>query len=354
MKSRQRRTHRNFFLAALGILAIQDWSLPAAAESRWKTLAPLPDRLGFAGAFAGVSGGALLVAGGANFPERMPWEGGAKVWHDDVFVLEKPDGEWRAAGRLPRPLGYGVAVTQRRRLVCIGGSDATQHHVSTFGFRWAKDHLETERLPDFPHACANMSGALLGDTVYIAGGIASPDSTNSLNTFFSMNLADKAPRWRRLESIPGLGRIFAAAGAHNGSFYLFGGAALKAGPDGKPVREWLRDAYRYTPGRSWKRVADLPRVAVAAPSPAPVVDGKLLILGGDDGAQLNTPPTEHKGFLRDVLAYDPITDKWERLDDTPFSFVTTTAVPWRNRTVIPGGEIRPGVRSPEVWALKLK
>jgi N-acetylneuraminic acid mutarotase len=239
-------------------------------------------------------------------------------------------------------------------LICIGGSDATQHHASAFSLRWVKGHLEGERLPDFPHPCANMSCALQGDTIYVVGGVTKPDSTNALNSLFTMNLADKEPRWQKLESNPGPGRIFPTAGACNGSFYLFGGAALKAGPDGKPLREWLRDAYCYTPGRGWKRIADLPRVAVAAPSPAPLVDGKLLIIGGDDGAQVNTQPTEHKGFPRSVLAYDPKADKWERLEDAPFSFVTTTAISWRNRIVIPGGEIRPGVRSSEVWALNYK
>ena len=41
-------------------------------------------------AVAGVSGGALLVAGGANFPDKKPWQGGTKVWYDTVFVLDEP------------------------------------------------------------------------------------------------------------------------------------------------------------------------------------------------------------------------------------------------------------------------
>src|SRR5437899_785783 len=35
---------------------------------RWGKLPPLPDPEGFAAPFAGVSGGALIVAGGANIP----------------------------------------------------------------------------------------------------------------------------------------------------------------------------------------------------------------------------------------------------------------------------------------------
>ncbi len=336
----------------VSLLLAACFALPVcAAELHWKKLAPIPDALGFAGSFAGVSGGALLVAGGANFPDAMPWEGGAKVWQDDVFVLEKPDGAWRKAGRLPVPLGYGVAVSHARGLVCIGGSSREQHHGSVIVLRWAKGRLETELLLGLPEACANMSGALIGDTVFVAGGMARPDSTNTLDTFYSMNLSAKRPGWRKLEPFPGPGRMLATAGAHSGSLYLFGGASVHPGPDGKPVRDWRRDAYRYTPGRGWKRIADLPRVAVAAPSPAPVWNGKLLVIGGDDGSQVSTPPTAHSGFPRSVLAYDPKKDQWEQFSNAPFALVTTAAVPWSQRIVIPGGEVRPGVRSTEVWSL---
>ena len=321
-----------------------------ASELRWEKLSPLPNALGVAGAFAGVSGDALLVAGGANFPDKKPWEGGSKVWHDEVFMLEKPDGTWRSAGRLPVPLGYGVTVSHKRGLICFGGSSPTRHHGSAIVLRWSKGRLETELLLGMPEPRANLCGALVGNTAYLCGGTATPDATNAVNTLFAINLSFKRPGWRRLEPLPGAGRILATAGAHEGSLYVFGGAALHPGPDGKPVREWLRDAWRYTPGKGWKRLADLPRVAVAAPSPAPVVNGRLLILGGDDGSQVNAQPTEHKGFRHDVLAYDPKMDRWESMSDAPFAHVTTTAVMWKQRVVIPSGEVKPGIRSPEVWS----
>lgn len=320
-----------------------------ASELRWEKLSPLPNALGVAGAFAGVNGDVLLVAGGANFPDKKPWEGGTRVWHDGVFVLEKPDGAWQSVGRLPMPLGYGVAVSHKRGLICFGGSSPTRHHDSAIVLRWSKGRLETELLLGMPEPRANLCGALVGNTAYLFGGTAAPDATNAVNTLFSMNLSFKRPGWRRLEPLPAAGRILATAGAHEGSFYVFGGAALHPGPDGKPVREWLRDAWRYTPGKGWKRLADLPRVTVAAPSPAPVVDGCLLVLGGDDGSQVNALPEQHKGFRHDVLAYDPKSDRWENLGDAPFAHVTTTAVMWKQHIVIPSGEVKPGIRSPEVW-----
>ena len=77
---------------------------------RWTKLPPLPDRHGFAGAFAGVSNGALLVAGGANFPDKAVWEGGKKFWSDKIFVLEKPDGEWRSGGKIQRAAAPIVCI----------------------------------------------------------------------------------------------------------------------------------------------------------------------------------------------------------------------------------------------------
>ena len=87
---------------------------PAVAALSWKSLPALPDPFGFAGAYAGVSNGALLVAGGANFPDGPPWEGHGKRWHGRIFVLERPDREWQQASEpLPRPLGYGVSHTTK-------------------------------------------------------------------------------------------------------------------------------------------------------------------------------------------------------------------------------------------------
>ena len=78
---------------ALALLAAP--SVARADDSlAWRDLPPIPDAVGFAGSFAGTTSGALVVAGGANFPDRKPWEGGTKVWSDRVFVLERPGGQW--------------------------------------------------------------------------------------------------------------------------------------------------------------------------------------------------------------------------------------------------------------------
>lgn len=328
---------------------------PGDEAMRWTRLAPIPDAEGFAAPFAGVSGGALLVAGGANITARR-WEPDfVKTWHDSVFVLDRAEGQWKSAGRLPRPLGYGVSISVHDRLLCLGGADGERHFAESFALTWNGHAMETAEWPALPRPCAYACGALLGSTIYVAGGTEKPGATLALKSFWALSLDEPNPHWRELEPCPGPERMLAVAGVTGDSFYLFSGTRLTAGPAGEPVREYLRDAYRFTPGRGWTRLADLPRAAVAAPSPA-IADhqSRLLILTGDDGVNVHFEPVEqHPGFPRDVLTYDPAADQWHAAGELPFSRATVPTVHWGDRYVIPNGEARPRVRTPEVFSLQL-
>lgn len=322
------------------------------AGEAWQELPALPDREGFAGMFAGVSNGALIAAGGANFPEKKPWEGGAKVWHDAIYVLERPDGAWKAAGKLPRPAAYGVSVSTPLGVVCCGGGDAKAHFREVFALQWDGKAIQTAALPDLPRPCAFMCGAGIGNTVYLAGCIEEPDATQAHKTFWELDISAPQPLWKELDPWPGPERMLAVAGVQGGSFFLFSGTSLSAGPDGKPARKYLTDAYQFTPGKGWKRIADLPRATVAAPSPAFAWDkNRLAIVSGDDGTKLGfQPPEKHPGFPRDVLCYDVAANTWTRAGEAPFSLATAPALKWKETLVIVSGEVRPGVRSPNVWS----
>ena len=340
----------------------------------WSELPPLPDAQGFAGSFAGTSEGALVVAGGANFPDGRPWDGATKVWHDRVFVLADPGGAWKAGLKLPRPLGYGVSVTWKQegstRVVCLGGGDAERHYADVFSLRWTGSDLEITELPPMPGPAAFFCGAMVGNTLYAAGGRAAPDSPQALHTFWALDLSQPsdARKWEVLDPWPGRPRMQAVAAVQSGSFFLVGGVALDPAKEGDDKRVFLNDGYRYDPAkRQWSPIAPTPRFAAAAPTPAiPLGQSHFAIVGGDDGEnafRVAELKDDHPGFPADVLSYDLVTDTWVTTGRFPKDVaaglwppVTTNSTWWKDadgndRYVVPSGEARPGVRTPQVvWA----
>ena len=162
--------HRRFLLRLL-LLLMAAATVGRADALRWTELPLLPDPVGFAAPFAGVADGALVVAGGTNFPQGSLWAGGPKVWHDRIFVLETPDGSWREAGRLPRPRAYGVSVTIPEGVLCIGGSDDRAATAEVWLLRRQGDGIAVEPWPSLPAPLHYACGALVGRTVYVAGGL---------------------------------------------------------------------------------------------------------------------------------------------------------------------------------------
>jgi N-acetylneuraminic acid mutarotase len=320
------------------------------AEGEWRQLPSLPDSEGFAGMYAGVSHGALIVAGGANFPRKKPWEGGTKVWYDTVYVLEKPTARWKVAGKLPRPLGYGVSVTHSNAVICVGGSDHDRHYANVFRLEWSGGKLKTTQLASLPGPLANCSGAMVNDVLYVAGGIEKPTATEALKRVWRFDFGAKAPRWTEVSMWPGSGRMLAVAAGSKDTFWLIGGVDLSVGKDDAPKRRYLADAYCYDPASGWNRLPDLPHSVVAAPSPAPATGKSIYLLGGDDGTQIDTPPNRHAGFTRTALTFDIAKETWTTADAVKAPRAAIPCAYWENSWVMPSGEMRPGVRSPEVWS----
>jgi len=181
----------------------------------WHQLPQIPDDVGFAGVYAGVSNGHLLAAGGANFPHgTRPWTGGIKQWSDKVFAFREGADHWEIVGKLPQAMGYGVSLTWQDQVILLGGGDQKQHYAHAYSMRYAAGKLEIDSLPALPNAIANASGALIGDVIYIAGGLASPTATEAMANFWALDLAkpNAERHWEVLEAWPGDPRMLAVAG----------------------------------------------------------------------------------------------------------------------------------------------
>lgn len=328
---------------------------PAAAT--FAALPAFPEPPGVAGPFCGVAGGELLVAGGANFPGRPPWDGGTKVWHDRIAALDAPEGRWRMLqGSLPRPIGYGVSATWNDAVACAGGSGPDGHHADAFIIRRDGDRAVIEPLPSLPASIANATGLVHGSTLFVIGGSIAADATTASSDVWTLDLAAQgdARRWRPFAALPGPGRMLACCGLLGSRLAVFGGTALRATSGGAAERMPLTDGFAIdltAPETGWAPIAPLPRPLIATPFPAvPVGRGILLALGGDDGVRPPAGPAAHRGFPREILAYDFAADHWTVGGTVPETSVTTCVVPWRGRFVVPSGEVRPGVRTTAVWA----
>lgn len=317
---------------------------------RWSALPPIPDANGVAGPFAGTADGRLIVAGGANFPDKKPWEGGVKVWHDAIYALDATNGAWRVAGRLPRPAAYGVSISAANGLICIGGSTTNRHYTEVFRLNIGADgQAVITPMPPLPVALADAGGAMLKDVIYIGGGAEAPGEQAASARVFAFDLLKENAAWSEVAPLPGKARIQPLAAAQDGAFFLCGGAALEP-VDGKVRRNYLSDAWKFKPGKGWSRIADLPHPLAAAPTPAPAVGlAHFFALGGNDGSKAAFQPVQdHPGFNRDILAFHTVTGTWAKFGELPGpARVTTSPVKWGGAWFLPTGEVRPGVRSPE-------
>ena len=330
-------------------------SADESVKLKWTPLPLLPNTPGVACPFVGNSDNVLLVAGGANFPDAPPWKNGTKVWHDDVYALV--DQQWRVVGKLPKAMAYGISFQTSKGVLCVGGSDSQNHLTDVFLMRFVAGQSKFETLPHLPVPIANACGVRAGSTVYVAGGTDSPSSTKASSSFYSLDVSAEDPQWKKLPDVPGPGRMLSVAATDEKSIFIFSGASLAPGNDGKPVRSYLRDSWQFVIERNtWERRADLPFAAVAAPSPAVVTrSGKIIILGGDDGSHVGfKPPEQHPGFAKSALAYDPASDRWTSDIALSISRVTVPIAATADGFVLASGEVRPGVRSPEVWRLNIE
>ena len=316
---------------------------------QFRRIADIPNARGVAAPFAGVLNTGLVVAGGANFPKAYPWERGAKIWHDQIYRLREPDACWETIGKLPQPLGYGASFTVDGGVVIVGGSDSGRHYASCWLMTERGGRIVFEPLPSLPIPIANVGFAKLGNLLVVVGGQETPASTAASKHVFAMDSTAFGKGWFELPPMPGPARILPGVGVVADSIFVCSGADLHPGTDGKAVRKYLLDCYRYTGVGGWKRLADLPKAAVAPPCPLPQIADSLAVFSGDDGSRAWIPQPVHPGFDADI---NLVTSKTIRaLGSAPFAHVTTTSVAWRGSWVIPSGEIRPGVRTPAVWMI---
>ncbi len=327
---------------------------------KWDALPPIPNEVGVAGPFTGIHDEVLIVAGGANFPKPV-WESD-KVWQDEIFALplNGPSPEWRIAGHLSQPLGYGTTVSLPEGVLCLGGNDATSLSDLVFLLRWRNGAVEVESLPPLPEPRCYGAAVKLGDFIYLAGGQMGAGLETASSSFLRLDWSKRGDAsefvWEFVDDLPGPPRAFhSLAVQSNGRrevIFLIGGRHLDAGGEVK----FLSDLHEFdplNPEAPWTQKAKLP-TPLAAGTVAPLGQSHLATLAGADGtlfAQSDELKDRHPGFPEQSYLYHTITDTWIEGGALPQNQVTTEVIASGENLYLISGEIRPRVRTPEVWSL---
>ena len=370
-----------------------------AISIKWKKLGALPGshlqqtltaHPGLAGPVTGITGNFLVVGGGSNFPGGLPWQGGTKTYYDTLYVYALHPTDHTTAGKtgdsavltdiaahLPYAAGYPACVSLPEGIVIAGGENkqGPLRNVSLITLSPAKDSITIRALPDLPEASSGAMITAIGTTLYFAGGNTANGKTSS--RFLSLDLKDTSGGWQQLPDLPqptSFGVLYADPDAN--TLYLAGGR--KANPQART--SFFASLFSFSvQTQSWHKKADLPYSVSAATGVRS--QNKLLLFGGDQGEtfhktedlllkiaaakdnnekelfirQKNKLQQQHPGFTHQILAYDIDRDSWDLAGELPFaSQVTTTAISWGNKVIIPCGEIRAGVRYPDIIEAWLK
>lgn len=324
-------------------------ALPASAAGTWTRLPDYPEKLGQGGILVGTHAGVLIAAGGANFPEGPPWEGGRKAYADTIYVLQPGATDWIPAGHLPAQRAYSAMVSTPEGVWVIGGENAGTVFADVLFLRWTGQSVEITSASSLPSPITNAAAVCAGPYIYVAGGYAGSPRL-SRDSFWRLDRTKPDQGWTVLPTWPGPARgqsVLAAAGEE---LFLFSGIELPA-PQSSAKARYLRDAYSYAESRGWQTLPPPPWSAIAAPTPAPLTrSGQILLLGGVDGEQVGHLPRDSR-LPDDILEFDPTARTWRLVPQGwPRPVVTIPAVRWDERWIFVSGEVAAGVRTPEVWA----
>ncbi len=320
--------------------------------SSWRQYPSHPSNLGLGGILSGWHNGVVIAAGGTNFPERPPWEGGRKQTYSEIHVLIPGGSGWHPAGELPEPRGYAATVSTSRGVLAIGGENFGRVFIDSMWLQWDGHRIVAKLGPPLPFASTCACAVVLGRYVYAAAGYSAGAPRLTREGFWRLDLDDSTAGWTELPVWPGPSRGQAVMAAIGDAVYLLSGVELTLMPDGTPRSTYLTDAYRYRPGDGWEKLPDMPRSSVAAPSPAPctLTPERIFLLGGVDGRVVGRQPRDTR-VPDNILYFDVSANEWRTWPELwPDPVVTSPAVQTGEDWVFVSGEIMAGVRTPHVWA----
>lgn len=332
-------------------------STVSGADLRWSSLEPLPREAGAVGAYVTVIDGKLVVAGGqprtdpTADPISIPF---AQTFTRNAFVLDSPEGSWRATTPLPEALAFGGSASFGSFAVFSGGSPGAgaSYRDTAFSVTFVGDDLVYEPLPKLPEPRAFASGAMLNGVFYLACGYRNEGTAQPANDMLILDMLADQLVWQVSPPLPGSARSSPAMAAQDGALFLFGGNSISQVGDAVS----LSDSYRFDPESGWKRIEDMPSDAAFSRA-IPLGPTHIAVIGGDEGTQSGRRIAGEAGEVygtRAVHAYHAVTDTWVNLGESPAGTAMASTASWNDLLVVAGGVARLGDVASPVFAATLE
>jgi N-acetylneuraminic acid mutarotase len=202
--------------------------------SGWKQIGSLTalGNSGVAGPVTGVSNGVLVVGGGADFPEALPWAGGKKKYYKGVCIYELRGDSLVQSGKtfmLDSAIAYAANCSTADGVIYAGGENETGISNRVFRLAWdvSLNELRTARLPDLPVALTNAGMIAYNDQLIVCGGETAEGTSAKC---FSLDMSDTAGGWKALATMPRpVSHMVLALQSVNGRdhLYILGGRCKK-------------------------------------------------------------------------------------------------------------------------------
>lgn len=348
----------------------------------WKQSGVLPVQpnglihMGLSGVVSGVVGDQIIIAGGNNFPEGLPWEGGIKKYYKRVFVYNNQKDTLlnTSTFNLPANVAYAAVAQLKDGIFYAGGENENGPLSSAYFIKKSKSQsFEIIELPSLPIAISNAVAVATENAVYVLGGANKEGVSNKV---WKLSLNNFKKGWTAQASMP-QPTAFSAAAIANEHIYIMGGRCKEA----NGISKIYKEVYAFdVENNFWEQKASLPETVSAACAVA-IDNNKILFIGGDKivvfhevemlAAKIaattdttikkeltvvkNNLQKTHPGFSKDVLAYDATLNKWSPYAQLNFTApVTTSAFLFNHKILLPVGEIKPGIRTPYIWVGSFK
>jgi Kelch motif len=213
----------------------------------------------------------------------------------DLLRFDPRTGRYTRLAPMPERLNHHVMAAWGGRIYVVGGMGDLLFGADTRSDAFVYDP-ETDswsELPPMPTPRGAAAGAVIGDTLYVAGGMTRNGRLS--NAFEAFDF--RTERWRRLAPIP-TPREHMIGAAVDGAVYVAGGRTLTS--DSIDVME------RYDPETDrWTRVAPMPQDAGSLEGAS--VDSYFLAVAGDD---------DREGWVTGkIQRYDPGSNSWSQLPE---------------------------------------